>query len=146
MKRYLILVRAAGLMVAADAPKGDADKDLKKLEGTWVMVSGVDDGKKLGDDAIKGARLTFEGDKHTVKEGDTTYKGTQKLDATRSPKTIDITDTEGPYKGKTIMGVYELKGDEFRLCYDPSGKGRPKDFEAKAGSGYRCHVWKREKK
>jgi uncharacterized protein (TIGR03067 family) len=147
MTRYALLVLAAGLVVAADARSDDAaKKDSKALEGAWVLASGVDDGKKLTDEALKGARLTVEGDKHTVKEGDTTYRGTHKLDPATKPKSIDITDSEGPFKGKTVLGIYELDGDEFRICYAPPGKDRPKDFSAKAGTGHRSHVWKREKK
>jgi len=140
MTEFVLLYLAAGLLVAADAPK-----DLKKVEGTWVLVSGEDDGKKLSGESLKNARLTFEGDKHTVKVGDTTFTGTHKLDSTKKPKTIDISDTDGPFKGKTVLGIYELDGNEFRLCYAPPGKDRPKDFSAKAGTGNRFHVWKREK-
>lgn len=141
MTRYALLFLVAGLLVATDAPK-----DLKKMDGTWVLVSGEDDGKKLSEEAVKNARLTFEGDKHTVKLGDTTYKGTHKLDPTKKPKTIDISDTDGPFKGKTVLGIYELDGNEFTICYAPPGKDRPKNFSAKAGMGYHLHVWKREKK
>jgi len=95
---------------------------------------------------LEGATLTIEGNKHTVKVGKQTYKGTHKLDTTKSPKTIDITDTEGPFKGKTVKGIYELKGDEFRICYSLPGKDRPKSFTAKEGTGYHSHVWKRAKK
>ncbi len=147
MKRYALLVLAVGLLVAADAPKDDeANNELKKLEGTWLVISGEDNGKKLSDETLKNARLTFEGEKHTVKAGDTTYKGTHKLDPTKQPKAIDIMDTEGPFKNKTVLGIYALDGDEFKLCYAAPGKDRPKDFSGKEGTGNYYHVWKREKK
>ena len=142
MRRYALLVLAAGLLVAADAPSEDA----KKLEGTWVLTAGDNDGKKLAEEVLKSGRLTIDGDKHTVKVGDTTYKGTHKLDPTKKPKTMDITDTEGPFKDKTVLAIFELDGDEFKICYSLPGKDRPKDFAAKEGTGYHCHVWKREKK
>src|SRR5260370_31254951 len=132
MKRYAFLVLVAGLLIAADAPNDDA----KKLEGTWVLTAGENDGKKMSDDALKGAKLTIEGDKHTVKVGDATYKGTHKLDPTKKPKTIDITDTDGPFKDKTVLAIYELDGDDFKICYSQPGKDRPKDFHAKEGTGY----------
>jgi uncharacterized protein (TIGR03067 family) len=145
MLRWALLIAAVGLTAAADAPK-EGGSDLKKLEGTWKLVSGVNNGKELGDKTVKGARLVIEGDRHTVKVGRNTYKGTHKLNMSKSPKTIDISDTEGPFKGKTVLGIYELDGDEFKICYAPPGKPRPKDFTAKAGSGHRSHVWKRQKK
>jgi len=145
MKRYALLALAAGLLVAA-APNDDAKNDLKKLEGTWVLASGENDGKKISADTLKTGQLMIDGDKHTVKVSDTTYKGTHKLDPSSKPKTIDITDTEGPFKDKTVLGIYELDGDEFKICYAAPGKDRPKDFSAKEGTGYHCHIWKREKK
>jgi uncharacterized protein (TIGR03067 family) len=39
-----------------------------------------------------------------------------------------------------VLGVYELDGDEFRICYAPPGKERPKDFSAKAGTGHRLEA------
>jgi uncharacterized protein (TIGR03067 family) len=145
MTRCALLVVTISLLAAGS--KDDAtSKDLKKLEGSWTLASGVDDGKKVSAKRLEGARLTFEGENHTVEMGGKTYKGTHKLDATKKPKTIDITDTDGPFKGKTVLGIYQLKGDQFRICYAPPGKDRPEDFKAKAGSGHRSHVWKREKK
>ncbi len=142
MRRYALLIVAAGLLIAADASTDDA----KKLDGSWTLASGENDGKKVSADTLKGSMLTIAGDNHTVKMGDATYKGTHKLDATKKPKTIDITDTEGPFKDKTVLGIYELDGDTFKLCYSDPGKDRPKDFTAKEGTGYHCHVWMREKK
>jgi uncharacterized protein (TIGR03067 family) len=146
MTRYALLVVTAGLLVAAGGKDDAASADVKKLQGTWRLVSGVNDGKKLGAKAIEGSRLTIEGNKHTVEVGGKTYKGTHKLGADKKPKTIDITDTEGPFKGRKVLGIYEVDGDEFRICYHPAGKERPKDFTASAGSGNNSHVWKREKK
>jgi len=147
MTRCALLVLTAGLLVAAEDAKDDAaKKDLKKMEGSWVLSSGVDNGKKASDTKLKDSRLTFEEDKHTVKVDGKTYKGTHTLDATKKPKTIDVMDTEGPFKGKTVLGIYELDGDEFKICYAAPGKDRPKDFSAKAGTGHHSHVWKREKK
>jgi uncharacterized protein (TIGR03067 family) len=146
MTRFALLLLAAGLLSAALAAKDDATTDLKKLEGSWVLASGVDDGKKQDAEARKGASLVIKGNKHTVKVAGNTYVGTHKLNPAKSPKTIDITDTEGPFKDKTVRGIYKVDGDEFALCFDPSGETRPKDFAAKAGSGFHSHVWKRKKK
>ena len=37
--------------------------------------------------------------------------GTQKLDPSKSPKTLDVTVTEGLNKGAVMLGIYELGGD-----------------------------------
>ena len=138
------LVLLAACLLAAD--KDDAAKaDTKKFEGTWVMVSAIDDGTKSSGSDLGETLLIVKGDTHDVNVRGTTYKGTHKLDPAKKPKTIDVMDTEGPFKDKTLKGIYELSGDEFKFCYAPPGKDRPKDFTAAAGSGHHCHVWKRKK-
>ena len=78
---------------------------------------------------MKALSLVIKGDTYTVMVGDVVDKGTTKRDASKTPKTIDIVGTEGPNKGKTILGIYELNGDTLRVCYDLSGKGRPAEFK-----------------
>src|SRR5438128_4831972 len=80
--------------------KADVEKEVRKFQGTWTFESSEAGGKKLPSGELKGLILTFEGHKHTVKNGDDVVQvGTQKLDPFKSPKTIDVTLTEGPNKG-----------------------------------------------
>jgi uncharacterized protein (TIGR03067 family) len=144
MIRCITLVAIFGLIGAA--PQDAAKDDLKKMDGTWTLVSGEEEGQKLSDSTLKTAKAVIKGDKHDVKVGDKTYVGTHKVDPSKKPKTIDAMDTEGTNKGKTSLGIYELKDDEFKVCFAPPGKERPKEFTTKAGSGNILHVWKREKK
>jgi uncharacterized protein (TIGR03067 family) len=69
-------------------------------------------------------------------------KGTFTLDATRTPKTIDLT----PAGAKPILGIYKLEKETLTICYGEPGKPRPTAFAAKAGSGHTLMVWVREKK
>ena len=32
-----------------------------------------------------------------------------------------------------MLGIYELKGETMRVCFDPAGKERPKHFKPKEG-------------
>jgi hypothetical protein len=45
-----------------------------------------------------------------------------------------------------LLGIYELEGNTWKVCYAMPGKERPKDFSAKEGSGQTLAVWEREKK
>jgi uncharacterized protein (TIGR03067 family) len=112
MRRYTPFVLVVGLLIAADAPKGD----VQKLEGIWRMVWGTVDGKALAGEVVRSARLKIEGDKHTVHVGDDTMVGTHRLEPKEKPKTIDVTDTEGPFKGQTLHGIYRMRGNEFTVC------------------------------
>ena len=87
------------------------------------------------------------GDKFTVsEENNASFSGTFKVDPTKKPKTIDVTFTDGPEKGKIALGIYELEGDTYKVITDPAGKSRPAEFAIKPGSGYVLQVLKREKK
>jgi uncharacterized protein (TIGR03067 family) len=127
--------------------KADVEKELKKFQGTWTFESVEADGKEQPAAQYKEMTLTFEGDKHTVKKGDEVIQaGTQKIDPTKSPKTIDVTMTEGPNKGAILLGIYEISGDTLKVCFDPEGKKRPTEFKSAAGSPNFVVLHKRVKK
>jgi uncharacterized protein (TIGR03067 family) len=147
MRPFALLAVLAGFgVVGIPAAADDAKDDLKKLDGTWTMVSGEKDGKPLPENIVKTAKLVIKGDEHDVKIGDVVYKGTHKLDPTKKPKAIDATDTDGPFKGKTVLGIYAVEGDTFKVCFAEPGKDRPKEFSTKSGTGHILDVWKKEKK
>ena len=106
---------------------------------------GEQDGKAVPEETVKGARLVIKGDRHTVRVGGETMVGTHRLDPSKEPKAIDATDTEGPYKGKTIHGIYELTDDTYKVCFAAPGKDRPTEFASKPGSGHRLIVMRRQK-
>ena len=141
----LALVAAlAGVPAGADDKKGT---DLDKLQGTWRFVSMEMDGQPAPKKGDEMPTITFEKDKFTVRGGETVLQaGTQVLDAGQKPKTVDAKVTEGEGNGTTMLGIYELDGDNLKACFDPQGKKRPTEFKAAAGSGHMLVVMKREKK
>lgn len=144
MRSVVSLIAFALLFAPVDVARGDdaAKKDLEAMKGTWSIVSAERDGKTVTDTTVT---LTFDGvSKATVKRGDKLiFDGTVVVDAAKTPKSIDITqESEGEQKGKTIPGIYELSGDTLKVC---SGKERPTDFTAAAGSGRFLRVYQRAK-
>lgn len=134
--------------VAARADdKAAVDKELQKFQGAWTFESVETGGKKGSADELKGMTLKFEGAKHTVSKGDEVIQvGTQKIDPTKSPKTIDVTMTDGPSKGMVMLGIYEIDGDTLKVCFDFEGRKRPTEFKSPAGSPTFLNVHKRVKK
>jgi uncharacterized protein (TIGR03067 family) len=140
------LVVLGGSVTRAD-DKTDAEKEFKKFHGVWTFESVEAGGKKAPADAFKGTTVTFAGDTYTVKKGDEVIQvGTQKLDPSRSPKTIDVTVTEGLNKGAVMLGIYEIDEDTLKVCFDEGGKKRPTEFKSPAGSETFVNVHKRLKK
>jgi uncharacterized protein (TIGR03067 family) len=139
MMSPLASVFVVALMVTA----GTQD-DAAKLNGTWLLVQGEQDGKPLPEEAIRAVKIIIDGDKHTVMVGSDKMVSTHHLDPTTKPKSIDAKPTDGPYKDKTLLGIYRIGGDEFTVCFAAPGKERPKDFTTKSGTGTFVHVWKRQ--
>ena len=143
----LLFVAVAGTAFA-QAKADDAAADLKKLEGTWVLVSGKKDGQALAGETVSKSRIVWKG-KDVVVETPHQSKDPIKATATVSggaTKSMDWTRANGPDAGKTMLAVYEFRGpDEYVVVFAPAGKDRPKELDAKAGSGHTMHVWKRVK-
>jgi len=133
------------LLAGPVAPVEEAvRKNPESLEGTWAITSAIHDGRKSAPEKIKSVRLTFAGDKLTV-HGDKGMESVFKLDAAKKPCQIDVTPGDGPDKGTVLKGIYELKGDELRICIGKSGKDRPTEFASKEKSGIILIELKREK-
>ena len=147
MRRYMPLLAAAALLVAADRPDDANKKDLEKMQGGWSAASTTIDGQKLGDDEAQVIFRTIKDDTYSVSLFDKPLgKGTFTIDATKKPKTMDSRPSTAAKDAPPMLGIYEIDGDTLRTCFAQAGKERPKDFECKAGSGHSLTVWKREKK
>ncbi len=105
------------------------------------------DGKPVPAEAVKRMRWTFKGDKLLIagnladgREEECAYK----VDPTQSPKHLDFTT---PTETKAILAIYEVKGDELKICvrHASSADGRPTEFAARPGSKLVLMVLKKEK-
>jgi len=146
VKLKLLVASAAVLFLAADKADEETKKELARLKGTWVFESVESERAKLPVEGFKDNRLTIDGDNFSYKEGENVTHGTFKIDATKKPKTLDVTFKDGDLKGKTFTGIYKLEGNTYTVCLDPSGKTRPTEFASKKGSPVVLEVLKREKK
>jgi uncharacterized protein (TIGR03067 family) len=142
IKLFVVL----GLMVLLASVAGGGDsQDDDTLAGTWLPSAAELGGQPFPDEVRKTIKLVVKGDKYTVTVGPQVDQGTVKLDPSAKPKALDITGTDGPNKGKTILAIYERDGDTLRICYDLSGKSRPTEFRTKAGTQLFLVTYKREK-
>ena len=115
------------------------------MQGTWNLVSAMDDGEALPEDKVKQTTIVVQGDTFRfprLAEDPTARAGTFKLDETKNPKEIDSTSTEK----EVALGIYELEANNYKVCFAPAGKPRPAKFTSERGSGQILQVWERQKK
>jgi len=146
--RLLPLVFAfAGTLAFAQAV--DPAADLKKLQGTWVLVSGKVDGQPVAAEHVSKSRIVWKGKDVVVEtphQSKDPIKAVAKLGAAGGVRTLDWTRANGPDAGKTMLAIYDFRGpDEYVVVFAPAGKDRPKELDSKPGSGTTMHVWKRQK-
>lgn len=141
----LTFVLLCPLAASSDDVKGDNTKGSDILAGTWLPETAELGGKKFPDEIRKTIKLVVKDNKYTATVGKQADKGAIKFNATKKPKELDITGTDGPNKGKTIQAIYERNGDTLRICYDLSGKSRPAEFKTTEGTQLFLVTYKREK-
>jgi uncharacterized protein (TIGR03067 family) len=140
-KHFLSLALVLSFLPAAWS--GNAKDDT--IDGTWLPSAAELGGKMFPDEVRTTIKLVVKGDKYTLTAGKVVDQGTVKLNPSAKPKTLDITGIDGPNKGKTMLAIYERKGDTLRVCYDLSGKGRPMEFKTETGTKLFLVTYKREK-
>ncbi len=158
MMRWKITLIAAGFLViwsvgspfAAGVGGAEAEKELQKLQGTWVMVSGELGGKKAADEHVRQSKIVYEGNKLQImvpnQTGETIIAEVVKIDPTKNPKEMHFIRKNGPNAGKILIGIYEFEGDDqYKFAFDPTGAMTLKDFSTKEGTGHVRNTWKRVK-
>ena len=134
-------------VVAAAGGEDDTKKEMAQLGGEWSMVSGEANGMALPAETVKsGKRVAKDGVTTITFGGQVYFEAKFSIDTAKKPKAIDYTMTEGPTKGKTHLGIYELNGDTIKFCFAAPGGERPTDLTAKEGSQRTLSAWTRDKK
>ena len=120
--------------------------DMAQLAGIWTLEAMEVDGHKATDDQMRGWLLVIEGDQYNPGSGQLSVEYTYRIDPSRSPKAIDLIPHEGPYRGRTLRGIYSVHNDRLTICRVrfPEGE-RPAGFGTRPESGLASSTWKRRK-
>jgi uncharacterized protein (TIGR03067 family) len=120
------------------------DDDLEKLQGEWGILFLEVAGLTPAPGTFAGARIVVQGNKFTSIAMGATYVGRIELDPGRDPKAFSLKFTEGPEKGNTNFGIYELDGDRWTICLAMTGGPAPTRFATAPGSGHALEMLRRQ--
>jgi uncharacterized protein (TIGR03067 family) len=124
-----------GSAIAQDKGKEKPVTPQEKLQGIWSVTELMEAGNKAPDEKAQSLRIEFKGKAITISIKDkAAIKGTFTVDAEKSPATMSIS-YESDGKEVTIPAIYELKGDDLKICH-PNAEGgeRPTAIESSAST------------
>jgi uncharacterized protein (TIGR03067 family) len=153
----LMGILAMTTLAMADPPAATPASDLDRVQGYWKPLQCELEGKgQMPPDLMKQVTVVFDKSEYHLYFKDSKLDKSGKpiifrlalanvaLDETTSPKTITFEFAEGPLKGKKSHGIYEVAGNQLKMCYGPVEKAKPAKFESPAGSGYFLETWARQ--
>ena len=109
------------------------DQDKKgdtKIHGTWTVESFKDSGRE---ENKKGTTCTITKDTITFsREGKKIISIKYTVDTSKNPRWMTL-KTKSNKRDTTLPGIYELKGDTLRICYN-EGEDRATKFVSERGS------------
>lgn len=161
MRRFALLLCAAGvvgtLALTGRAANPTPNDDLAALQGNWKPLQCEYEGKaQIPAEVMKQVTSVFDKTEYHLYFVDKEKPGQPKvlklavanigLDATTVPRTITFEFAEGPYKGQKRHGIYEIAGNQLKMCYGPVEKPKPTEFKAGANSGFFLETWARQVK
>jgi uncharacterized protein (TIGR03067 family) len=134
------------LVPAADDTKSSPrEREVERHQGTWLVTSFVSDGTEAAPEIVNSIRRVVKGDHVVWKRDGKNFAGTTvELDPDAAPKTIDVIPDGGKSRGKRVLGIYKLDGDILTICMAGVDQDRPKEFDARKGSGRTLMTFKRE--
>jgi uncharacterized protein (TIGR03067 family) len=131
-------------LYAGSASKESAADPLAPFQGTWEIVSVEKEGSQLPQDDISGMTVMIAGSAYKLINKDNVSKGTFTVDASKDPKQMDVHHQTENGDAPMMPAIYEITGDNFRVCYNPEGGERPKSFSTKPDSPFLSVVYKRK--
>jgi uncharacterized protein (TIGR03067 family) len=120
-------------------------KELADFEGVWQFDQVIVDGIKQPVPPFDTNKMIItKNGLYTIVQGSRITRGAIKIDPSKTPKYYDVILRAGSAKETTFSGIYELAGDELKVCLPLRDKNRPASFASNPGSGCIIHAFKRQ--
>jgi uncharacterized protein (TIGR03067 family) len=137
---------AVALVMTCPLLAQDAKKDLEAMQGDWIVVRAEDDGLELPREVLAQIKISIKNDVMIFSVDGKSDTITFKIvDATKTPRQIDLTPLSGPKKGQTYPGIYALEGSRLRISGNEKSADRPTKFTTQSGSGCSALVLEKAK-
>ncbi len=128
-------------LIKANSPAEAVGRALNRLQGHWAVDSCESEAGllKVSDFDARRWRWTIKDDEITWGREGQQWNVNFKLDPTQTPKQIDLTFANGPFRDEKCLGIYDWIGDDATklhiLMQNPgAGVGRPTSFARRAAS------------
>jgi uncharacterized protein (TIGR03067 family) len=148
----LLLILVAAPCAGAE-PEGDevrkqaVQEELARFAGIWeILTEGQTGPAQFAVFRKDGTYSTYD------KDGKELWLGTFEIDPTAKPKVWDHRSRESKQAGRDRLGIYELDGDELKVCVNEghwkNGKweGKPRPTEFKDSEAYAVIEFRRIRK
>lgn len=119
----------------------DVTSGMLALQGEWLPLEIINDGKPLPANFMPMGRRTCEGSRVTV-----VFGGQKMVDVFAKAfddGTIDYLVASGPKANDLQYGIYSFDGDVLSVCMADSGQPRPTEFSSVPGSGHTLTRWRK---
>jgi uncharacterized protein (TIGR03067 family) len=138
VRAILLLTALPSIAIGQAVP--DANKaEVEKLQGKWVRDAIETAGNKS---AGRNITLEIKGEQWVVTSSNGETRVTYSVDASKTPKQIDMILKNSQGNEVTWHGIYKIEGDTLTLCRATGD--RPTEFKAEEQGTY-LTVWKRAK-
>jgi uncharacterized protein (TIGR03067 family) len=107
----------------------------EQLQGAWAPIAASVADKSLRVEDLRVRYLLLQAGEYRIVDSSNQVvdRGHYRLDEKRSPPTMDIVGESGPHAGRTMLAIYELRGDELTVCYDLERPERPANLAQQRG-------------